>query len=92
MHTRTSDPAHRRGLEAAELPLRPPDSHGLWRDAELIAREDGPTTVSPSHLRRALRLKLAVRQAIGSEPGWSRERMFAHPRCARVNDADRLGI
>ncbi len=92
MHTRTNDPAHRHALEAAVLPLRPPNSHGLWRDAELFAREDGAATVSPSHLRRALRLQLAVRQAIESEPGWSRERMVAHRRCARVHGADRLGI
>ena len=92
MQTRRDDPAFRHALEAAVLPLPAPNGRVLWRDAELIARKDGPTTVSPSHLRRALRLKLAVRQAIGSEPGWSRERMVARRRCARVHGADRLGI
>ena len=74
------------------LPLPAPNGHVLWRDAELFAREEGAATVSPSHLRQALRLQLAVRQAIGSEPGWSRERMVAHRRCARVHGAERLGI
>ena len=92
MHTRTDDPAYRHALEAAVRPLPAADSQALWHDAEMIAREDGAATVSPSHLRQALRLQLADRQAIESEPGWSRERRLGHGRCARVQGAERLGI
>ena len=92
MHARTDDPTYRRALEATVLPLPAPSSRLLSRDAELFSSEEGAATVSPSPLRPAPTLQLAVRQAIESAPDWSRERLLAKRRCAQVHGAEHPAI
>jgi hypothetical protein len=89
--TNSEDPAYRAALEAAVLPVPARSSGVLWRDAELIAREEGAAEIGARHLRQALDLQYAIAAAIDHDPEWSRERLLAHGPRKAAHRAERAG-